>query len=65
MTAHAPNSEPALRAAKRPKSIVAGPYGHPFHPLLVTIPIGTWTASLVFDIVGAVTGEWGVFAMAA
>lgn len=65
MTTSMPNTEPALRAAKRPRSIVAGPYGHPFHPLLVTIPIGTWVASLVFDIAGAATGEWDVFATAA
>ena len=38
--------------AKRPLNALAGPYGHPFHPILVTIPIGTWTASLVFDILG-------------
>jgi uncharacterized membrane protein len=25
--------------------------GHPVHPLLVTLPIGTWTASVVFDLV--------------
>lgn len=36
--------------AKRPASVLAGPYGHPFHPLLVTIPAGAWTASLVFDV---------------
>jgi uncharacterized membrane protein len=36
--------------AKRPASILAGPYGHPFHPLLVTVPVGAWTASLVFDL---------------
>jgi uncharacterized membrane protein len=36
--------------AKQPASIVAGPYGHPFHPMLVTIPIGTWVASLLFDL---------------
>jgi uncharacterized membrane protein len=29
---------------------LAGPYGHPFHPILVTVPIGAWAASLVFDI---------------
>ena len=29
---------------------MAGPYGHPFHPILVTVPIGAWVASLVFDI---------------
>lgn len=32
---------------------LAGPYGHPFHPMLVTVPIGAWVASLVFDI-----GSW-------
>lgn len=29
---------------------LAGPYGHPFHPILVTVPIGAWVCSLVFDI---------------
>ena len=39
------------RQAKRPVSaVLAGPYGHPFHPILVTVPIGAWVASLVFDI---------------
>lgn len=36
--------------AKRPITAAAGPYGHPFHPILVTIPIGAWVASLIFDI---------------
>lgn len=37
--------------AKHPASAaLAGPYGHPFHPILVTIPIGAWVTSLVFDI---------------
>src|SRR4051794_22364342 len=39
-----------FRRAKRPRSIVAGPYGHPFHATVVTIPIGAWTAAVVFDI---------------
>jgi uncharacterized membrane protein len=39
-----------VQHAKEPFSPVAGPYGHPFHPLLVTLPIGTWIASLIFDI---------------
>lgn len=40
-----------LHQAKRPVSaLLAGPYGHPFHPILVTVPIGAWIASLVFDI---------------
>ncbi|HEY6277444.1 MAG TPA: DUF2231 domain-containing protein [Streptosporangiaceae bacterium] len=36
--------------AKYPVSVLAGPYGHPFHPLLVTVPVGAWFASLVFDL---------------
>jgi uncharacterized membrane protein len=39
-----------LEHAKEPVSVVAGPYGHPFHPILVTVPIGAWVASVVFDI---------------
>ncbi|MFC9788146.1 DUF2231 domain-containing protein [Rhodococcus sp. NPDC127528] len=41
----------AADRGKRPVSAgLAGPYGHPFHPILVTLPIGAWVASLVFDI---------------
>lgn len=39
-----------LNAGKRPVSMLAGPYGHPIHPILVTVPIGAWVAALVFDI---------------
>lgn len=40
-----------LHDAKEPISAaLAGPYGHPFHPILVTIPIGAWMCSLVFDV---------------
>lgn len=60
----APDGSP-LRRAKRPRTVLAGPYGHPFHALLVTIPIGAWTASLVFDILGAVTGDADAFATGA
>jgi len=28
-------------------SRLAGPYGHPLHPILVTVPIGAWVASFV------------------
>jgi nitrite reductase/ring-hydroxylating ferredoxin subunit/uncharacterized membrane protein len=28
------------------------PIGHPLHPLLVTIPLGSWTASMIFDLTG-------------
>jgi len=40
-----------FQQAKSPVSAaLAGPYGHPFHPILVTVPIGAWVASVVFDI---------------
>src|SRR3954449_10227000 len=51
--------------AKRPVTNVAGPYGHPFHPLLVTVPIGAWISSLVFDIVSHSANEKAVFAKGA
>src|SRR5215813_1489472 len=42
---------PDMERAKRPVSRpIAGPYGHPYHPALVTVPIGAWSASLIFDI---------------
>jgi uncharacterized membrane protein len=43
-------------------SLLAGPYGHPLHPLLVTVPIGAWVASLVFDIGSHVAGRGGMLA---
>ncbi|MFJ8082949.1 DUF2231 domain-containing protein [Streptomyces sp. NPDC096205] len=46
--------------AKRPVSaLLAGPYGHPFHPILVTVPIGAWVTSLVFDIASHVVDRPG------
>ena len=39
-----------LQKAKQPTSRLTGPYGHPFHPILVTIPIGAWVASFLFDL---------------
>jgi uncharacterized membrane protein len=40
-----------MQQAKRPASaLLAGPYGHPYHPMLVALPIGVWVASLVFDV---------------
>ncbi|OOC53546.1 MULTISPECIES: DUF2231 domain-containing protein [Nocardiopsis] len=44
--------------AKQPVSAaLAGPYGHPFHPILVTVPIGAWVASLVFDVASHLVAE--------
>ncbi len=39
-----------IEAAKEPVTALAGPYGHPFHPILVTVPIGAWVASAAFDV---------------
>lgn len=36
--------------SKRPAVKVAGPYGHPFHPVLVTLPIGAFVSSFLFDV---------------
>ena len=47
---------PQIRA-KTPRTPLAGPYGHPFHPILVTIPIGAWVASIVFDIIAFVADD--------
>lgn len=43
--------------AKEPLSAaLAGPYGHPFHPILVTVPIGAWLSSVVFDVASTIAG---------
>lgn len=50
----------SLDDAKRPVSaVLAGPYGHPFHPILVTVPIGAWVCGLVFDIASHVVDRPG------
>jgi uncharacterized membrane protein len=41
---------PQQYQAKHPVTVLAGTYGHPLHPILVTVPIGAWATSLVFDI---------------
>jgi len=51
-----------LDAAKRPVTALAGPYGHPFHPALVTVPIGAWVAALVFDVASHWSDDPEVFA---
>jgi uncharacterized membrane protein len=47
------DADEALRRAKRPLTPLAGPYGHPLHAIMVTVPIGTWIAALIFDIAAA------------
>jgi uncharacterized membrane protein len=50
--------------AKQPLTVLAGPYGHPFHPVLVTVPIGAWVASLVFDIASHIVDRPGFLTQA-
>jgi uncharacterized membrane protein len=52
--------------SKQPRSALAGSYGHPVHPILVTVPIGAWVCSLVFDLISYGSAEprtWSVGAM--
>jgi len=49
-TSRRPDVEQLVHQPKEPMSPVAGPYGHPFHPMFVTVPIGAWVSSLVFDL---------------
>jgi uncharacterized membrane protein len=54
---------PEPETAKQPVSaMLAGPYGHPFHPILVTVPIGAWVSSLVFDIASRFVTDPGFLA---
>ena len=55
-----------LQQAKRPVSaLLAGPYGHPLHPVLVTVPIGAWVAASVFDVASHVVSDPGFLARGA
>lgn len=59
----APAAPTAADRGKRPVSqALTGPYGHPFHPILVTIPIGAWAASLVFDVGALIVDDPGFLA---
>lgn len=51
--------------AKYPRSIVAGPYGHPFHAIAIILPIGAWVSASVFDVISVVGDDPGVFALGA
>jgi uncharacterized membrane protein len=47
-----------MQRAKVPISrVLGGPYGHPYHPALVTVPIGAWVSSLVFDVASHFTAR--------
>ena len=52
--------------SKKPRNPLAGSYGHPVHPIAVTLPIGAWVCSLIFDLVSYASSEpriWSVGAM--
>jgi uncharacterized membrane protein len=52
--------------AKQPVSaVLAGPYGHPFHPILVTVPIGAWVSSVVLDVASHLTPDAAALSTAA
>src|SRR3954453_23295315 len=53
-TAIARPAQIAGRPAERIGDVLHGTrYGHPVHPMLVTIPIGTWTFALGLDLLAA------------
>jgi uncharacterized membrane protein len=41
---------PDVLPTKEPVSAAAGPYGHPIHPIMVTLPIGSWIGAVILDI---------------
>ena len=55
-------SEQHARSKRPVSAALTGPYGHPFHPILVTVPIGAWVGSLVFDIASRFVDEPGFLA---
>jgi uncharacterized membrane protein len=57
-------SESQLQAKRPVSASLAGPYGHPFHPILVTVPLGAWVNSLVFDIASHVVHRPGFLTQA-
>src|SRR5688500_2804001 len=56
---------PYQERAKRPGSKLAGPYGHPFHPMFVPIPIGAWVATFVLDVLSRTSDDGSGYAGAA
>jgi uncharacterized membrane protein len=57
--------DPDLHAKEPVSALLTGPYGHPLHPILVTIPIGAWVASVVFDLASHVSGPAATLAVGA
>lgn len=57
-------SSPEHARSKQPANPLAGPYAHQFYAIAITIPIGAWTASFVFDLIGLFSSEPYVYAQA-
>jgi uncharacterized membrane protein len=55
----------ANRAKDPVSAALAGPYGHPFHPMLVTLPIGAWICSVIFDVASHLAHSAPTFATGA
>src|SRR4051812_38181367 len=49
----------------KPDVRLSGSEGHPVHPMLVTIPIGAWVCSLVFDAASRFSRDPGTFSRSA
>ena len=48
----------ARDAAHRPGTKLAGPYGHPIHPMVVPVAIGAWVCAVAFDVASlAIEGQ--------
>jgi uncharacterized membrane protein len=56
---------PDYKKAKEPIAPFAGPYGHPIHPMLVTVPIGAWMSSVAFDLIGPASPDEFAYAIGA
>lgn len=55
----------AHQRSKTPASVVAGPYGHPFHASVIPVPIGAWVGALVLDVVSRTAESGAGYARAA
>ena len=56
-------SDIRARGKEPVSALLAGPYGHPFHPILVTVPIGAWVCSLVLDVASHVADPGATLAV--
>lgn len=46
---------------RKVKNLLHGTWlGHPLHPAVTDVPLGSWTAALVLDAIGDVTGNLGI-----